>query len=283
MITVVASDDYKYQPLICHEITCTRKLKIKTMTAHTIVRALKKVSYITPILAASTIGLGAIAPEAQAMSLVPQQEGEVFVGFTDCLASGCSYLTLDPIIESILSEEDLSTGTKSRLFVDKAGTDNTHGVVMFDSKDIGTSDGSGDYWFRPVAMNADGDEPLEEGGQLEVGTFRFNFRRVLSELTVNWFDTEYKNGTSYTAYDENGDEIAAGILAKGPNNNVQSTKLTNVKSILLNLGENYEQGTGDGVNFQVAVPEPGLMMGLGAFALAGGLGLRKRQSDTTSA
>lgn len=266
-------------------MTGTRKLNIKTMTAHSIFRALTKVGYVAPILAASVVGLGAIAPSAQASSLVPQQEGEVNVGFNSCLGGGCSYLTLDPTIESIVSLVDDSTGTQSRLFVDQAGTANQYGSIQFLSTDIGTSDGSGDFWFRPVAMNATGDAPLVEGGQLEVGTFEFTFSQVLSDLTVNWFDTERQGGTSYTAFDINGDQIATGIINKGPNGNVQETTLTDVKSIILNLGERHGR-TGDGVNFQVdgvaAVPEPGLMMGLGAFVVAGGLGLRKRQSDSTT-
>ncbi|NEQ43222.1 MAG: PEP-CTERM sorting domain-containing protein [Leptolyngbya sp. SIOISBB] len=256
------------------------------MTAHAIIRSLKKVSCITPILAASAIGLGAIAPEAQATSLVPQQEGEVNVGLGTCLGSGCSYLTLDSIIQSVESLEDSSTGTKSRLFVDQAGTDNTYGGIQFLSTDIGTSDGSGDFWFRPVAMDQHGTTPLVENGQLEVGTFEFTFSQVLGDLTVNWFDTERSGGTSYTAFDAQGDTIATGTIAAGSNGNVQETTLTNVKSIILNLGERKGR-TGDGVNFQldstVAVPEPGLMMGLGAFALAGGFGLRKRQGDRPTA
>ena len=266
-------------------MTYTRKLKIKIMTAHSIFRALKQVGYVAPILAASVVGLGAIAPEAQASSLVPQQEGEVNVGLGNCLGGGCSYLTLDPTIESIVSLVDDSTGTQSRLFVDQAGTNNTYGAIQFLSTDIGTSDGSGDFWFRPVAMDATGDAPLVEDGQLEVGTFEFTFSKVLSDLTVNWFDTERAGGTSYTAFDSNGDEIASGTIATGPNGNVQETTLTGVKSIVLNLGERHGR-TGDGVNFQVdgvAVPEPGLMMGLGAFVVAGGLGLRKRQGDSTAA
>lgn len=257
------------------------------MTAQSTIRALKKIGSIAPLVAASVVGLGAIAPVAQAASIVPQAEGEVNVGFTSCLGGGCSYLTLNPLIESIVSLTDDSTKTKSRLFVDKAGTRNTYGGVQFLAKDIGTSEGSGDFWFRPAAMKANGTDTLVENGQLEVGTFKFTFSQILSDLTLSWFDTERQGGTSYQAFDENGSKIASGTIATGPNNNVQETSLTNVKSIILNLGERYG-GTGDGVNFQVdgvaAVPEPGLMMGLGAFVVAGGLGLRKKQpGDRTGA
>jgi hypothetical protein len=272
--------------LVHEAVTHSGKLKAKAMTAHSTVRALKKVGSIAPILAASVVGLGAIAPVAQAMSLVPQQ-GEVNVGFDSCLGSDCEYLPLNPLIESIVSLTDDSTGTQSRLFVDKAGSENTYGGVKFLAKDIGTSEGSGDFWFRPAAMKANGTDTLVENGQLEVGTFKFTFSQILSDLTLSWFDTERQGGTGYTAFDENGNEIASGTVASGSNNNVRETPLTNVKSIILNLGERHGS-TGDGVNFQVdgvaAVPEPGLMMGLGAFVVAGGLGLRKKnQGDGTNA
>ncbi|WP_204137451.1 LEVG family PEP-CTERM protein [Halomicronema sp. CCY15110] len=258
------------------------------MTKNSLIRSLQKIGYVAPMLAASVMGVGAIAPEAEANSLVPQKEGEVNVGLGACLPTpdGCSYLNLGPLIESVVSLKDSSTNTKSRLFVDQSGTANKYGGVRFKSTDIGTSDGSGDYWFRPAAMKADGETTLVEKGQLEVGTFLFTFTQALSDLTVNWFDTERQGGTRYTAFDLNGNEVAAGTIAAGSNNNVQETTLTGVKSILLNLGERHG-GTGDGVNFQLdgvaAVPEPGLMMGLGAFAVAGGFGLRKRPSDSPSA
>jgi len=248
------------------------------------IHALKTISCVAPMLAATVVGVGAIAPAAQASSLVPQAEGEVNVGLGACLGDGCSYLTLDSVIESIDSLVDSSTGTQSRLFVDKAGTNNSYfgGLINFRSKDIGTSEGSGDYWFRPVAMTESGTGLLEDG-QLEVGTFKFNFNQILTDLTVNWFDTERKNGTDYIV--EYGDgTTSSGIIAAGPNNNIQSSTFTNVRAITLNLGERHGR-TGDGVNFQAnaTVPEPGLMLGLGAFAVAGGLGLRKRQTDDTAA
>lgn len=250
------------------------------MTAHPMIHALKKFGVVAPMLAASVVGIGAIAPEAQAGNLVPQQEGEVNVGLGDCLGDVCSYLDLsDSLIYSIESLVDSSTGTKSRLFVDKAGTSNHYfnNLIKFRSTDIGTSEETGDYWFRPVAMETNG-SGLLENGQLEVGTFTITFKQILSDLTVNWFDTE-KQGTSYAIGD--GDDVD---VPTGKNNNIYTETFTNVKAITLNLGERTG-GTGDGVNFQVhtSVPEPGLMMGLGAFAVAGGLGLRKRQTDDTAA
>lgn len=268
---------------------------MKTMTARTVIHAFKKIGAIAPILAASIAGVGAIAPEAQAGNFVPQQEGEVKVvnsdgsnAFGSCLGSSCSYLNLGSIIESIESLVDDSTHTQSRLFVDKAGTENTYGGITFKSKDLGTAqfhddEESGDFWFRPVAMKADGITPLVEKGQLEVGTFKFTFSQILEDLTVNWFDTERAGKTSYIVVDGDGN-TTTGIVAAGANNNIQSSTFTNVKAITLNLGEQFGR-TGDGVNFQghATVPEPGLMMGLGALAIAGGWGVRKRQTDETAA
>lgn len=231
--------------------------------------------------AAASIGFiaaGMVAPSAFAVSLVPQAEGEVNVGFESCLGDGCSYLDVDPLISSIESLTDDSTGTRSRLFVDAAGTDNTYGGVQFLAKDIGTSEGSGDFWFRPVAMAEDGVNTLLENGQLEVGTFKFNFSRVITELNINWFDTERQGGTNYTVFDGDGLEIASGTVAAGANNNIFSSTFTNVGAIQLDLGERYGR-TGDGVNFQVDVPEPGIILGLGAMVLAGTAGLRRKQEN----
>ncbi len=218
------------------------------------------------------------AGPAQAISLVPQQEGEVNVGFTSALGGG-DYLNLGPLFSSVESLVDPSTGTQSRLFVDRAGTNNTYGGIRFLAKDIGTSEGSGDFWFRPVAMAANGINPLVENGQLEVGLFKFNFATVIQELNISWFDTEFLNaskgqGTSYTVEYADG-STASEFISAGANNNLQSTTLNNVSSITLNLGER-RGSTGDGVNFQMDgvpapadVPEPSILLGLGALVAAG--------------
>lgn len=232
---------------------------------------------------ASVLALGFMGSSARAASLVPQQEGEVNVGFAAPLDGG-SYLGLSSIITSIESLTDASTGTKSRLFVDKAGTDNTYGFVQFESTDLGTSDGSGSFWFRPVAMAANGIDPLIEGGQLEVGLFKFTFAKVVQELSLSFFDTEFRNinsgkGTSYTVEFGDGSTDKVFVPA-GPNNNVQTYSLSSVKAITLDLGE--KRGTtGDGVNVQVAVPEPGIIGGLGTLVVVGLL--KRRQSNQEAA
>lgn len=241
----------------------------------------KKVARLAPVLVAS-LSIGMLAPKAEAVSLVPQQEGEVNVGFSSCLGTGCSYISGNSFFSSVESLVDSSTGTRSRLFVDRAGTANTYGGVKFSSKDLGTTeDMMNQFWFRPVAMAANGINALVEGGQLEVGTFKFTFAQVMQDLTINWFDTEYKNGTSYLVEYADGSK-GTGVIAAGANNNIQLTTLSNVSAITLNLGQRHG-GTGDGVNFQMSgeptdVPEPGLAIGLGAVAVAGILARRKAQA-----
>jgi len=236
-------------------------------------------------IAASVITAGFFASPASAFSLVPQQEGEVNVGLGNCLGSGCSYLSLDPLLGSVDSLVDSSTGTRSRLFVDKFGTANTYGGVQFLSKDIGTADETGDYWFRPVAMKSNGVDPKLEQGQLEVGTFRFNFASTLDLLNVRWFDVEYlkgDRGTSYTIGFSNG-TTSSGMLLAGLQSNIQSQSFNNVSWIELNLGEKYAR-TGDGVNVQLegepeSVPEPGLVFGLGSMAVIGLLSRAKKSTQ----
>jgi hypothetical protein len=229
----------------------------------------------------SAIVLG-FSPTAQAISFVPAEEGEVNVGFAAAL-TGEAYLNLDPVFASIESLVDPSTQTRSRLFVDRAGTSNTYGGIRFRSNDVGTAEGSGDFWFRPVAMAANGVDPLVENGQLEVGLFKFNFASILDDLEISWFDTEFERanqgkGTSYTVEYADG-STESQYIAAGRNNNIQSTILNDVASITLNLGER-RGSTGDGVNFQMEgspaedVPEPSLLLGLGALLLVG-LGQRR--------
>lgn len=235
-----------------------------------------KLATAASVIAASTLIAGFIAPSASAFSLVPQREGEVNVGLGTSLDAN-GYLTLNPIINSVESLVDSSTGTKSRLFVDKAGTANTYGAVNFLKFDIGTADLQQSYWFRPVAVNAGG--TLPENGQLEVGTFLFKFAQAIESLKVSWFDTEYRNGTSYSV--NNGEFVS---VPAGANRNIYTASLTNVSELLLNIGEkgsgilvNGERSykIGDGVLVTAeAVPEPGTV---GALIGVGVLGLMARR------
>ncbi|MDJ1182129.1 LEVG family PEP-CTERM protein [Roseofilum casamattae] len=215
--------------------------------------------------ATTALAIAAIAPSAQAMSLVPQEEGEVDVGL-GCLTT-C--ISLPNLITSIVSEVDGTTGARSRLFVDDVtGSANNYGSVNLNQGDIGTN--STGFWYRPV-------EETEEDGQLEVGTFTFTFKKTISELMIDFFDTEVGgqtgilevNGQSYNSF-----------VPNGGNGNIFTQTLNDVSSITLKLGSDFVQGTGDGVNFRIAasasVPEPASLLGLGAVAVLGAFGLRKR-------
>lgn len=237
-------------------------------------------------LATSALGcallFGAIAPQASAFNLVPQQEGEINVGVGNPMQSGSSYIGTPGF--AVTSLIDSSTTTLSRLFVDRAGTANTYGAVRFNANDIGTAEGTSQYWFRPVAMKADGVTTRVENGQLEVGTFRIDFAKTMASLLVRWFDTERANATSYTAYDAAGSLVSSGVVQAGANNNIRTATFANVKSLVLNLGEAYTTGTGDGVNFQMegeAVPEP---MTMGGLALGGAwlANARRRRASKTA-
>jgi len=252
--------------------------KISTIFRHT--------GAIASLVAAATVATGFMAPSASALSLVPQEEGEVDVGLGACLSPSsetgdpCEYLELSSLIDSIDSLVDESTGTKSRLFVDKSGTLNTYGAVQFAPFDTGTP--QGEFWFRPAAMMADGVTPKLESGQLEVGTFKVNFAETLDSLTVRWFDTEYDGDTSFVVDGVFGS--VSGVVPAGPDQNIYEQTFTNVSMLTLDLGEKGGIfGTGDGVDFQLEttadIPEPATTLGLGALGLMGALGLRKRNKN----
>jgi hypothetical protein len=248
---------------------------------------MSKLTAIAATLLASTVSLGVVANSASAGTLVPQVEGEINVGVGSAIGGG-TYISTSGI--SITSLVDASTGTKSRLFVDKAGTANNYGsLIKFLANDVGTSELTNQYWFRPVAMLADGVTPRVENGQLEVGTYKIDFDNIISSLSVSvrWFDTE-DIGTSFSAYDALGNLISSGDITPGVNSNIQDRTFANVKSLILNLGQANSPkfgSTGDGVLFQMtasqSVPEPGLILGLGTAALAGVASKRKRDKATT--
>ncbi|MDB9519520.1 LEVG family PEP-CTERM protein [Roseofilum reptotaenium CS-1145] len=223
------------------------------------------ISATTATLAVTLLGSSALAG-----NLVPQEEGEFDVGF-GCLES-C--IALPDLIESIESLVDASTGARSRLFVDdvtNGGNTYTDGTdtVSFEPVDMGTN--SSGFWYRPV--------DTEENGQLEVGTFRFTFTEVLSNLTIDFFDTEVWNQTGVVSV--NGMTQDSYLRGMG-DGNTQSLTFSDVSTITLKLGYDFETGTGDGVNFRldspVSVPEPASVLGLGVVAALGAFGLRKRSA-----
>jgi hypothetical protein len=236
--------------------------------------------------AIALLGIGISAPAASAINLVPQQEGEIQLTGMTCLTGAGNCIELDPsIFDSVVSEIDSSTGTKSYLFVDAKGTSNVYNDTVndvtfnFGATDLGTTEPADQFWFRPVAVNADGS--LMEGGELEVGTFTFDFAKTLSELTLSFFDTEKANGTSFTVYSA-GRAPEEFVVEAGPNSNIREFTLSEVEKLTLNLGERYGR-TGDGVNFQaVTVPEPSMVVGAIAALIGGGVLRQSRQTASKS-
>lgn len=242
-------------------------------------------------LLTTTATVLSFAPAAFGFSLVPQQEGEINAGL-GAAYGGASYLASPGF--AVESLADSVGGVLSRLFVDKAGTQNIYGSgdgqMKFLAHDVGTAEVmkqyNNGYWFRPVYMETLSNGKLLEQGQLEAGTFRITFDSVMENLLVRWFDTEFLQngqGTLYQAYDIAGNLVESGAIAAGNNNNIQARSFSNVKSIVLDLGQR-RGSTGDGVNFQLEgtpvqeVPEPITLTGL-AVGAAGLMAARRRRSQ----
>lgn len=238
---------------------------------------------LATLVATSTTIAGILAPTASATGLttIPltlPPEGEIDVGL-GCLDPAKCVAPHD-LIESIESLVDSTTGSKSRLFMDNLLTENIYTdpvtgetVILLDG-DRGTNPEG--YWFRPSTD--------EEEGRLEVGTYKFTFAQTLTELDFTFYDAERWRQTGVVAI--NGEEVNQ--FYRGHGNNGQTTEtFLNVDSITLKLGVDFpeEDRSGDGVDFQlvarlpVDVPEPSTVLGLGAVAAMGALGLRKRKSS----
>ncbi|MFP5273144.1 LEVG family PEP-CTERM protein [Coleofasciculus sp.] len=247
---------------------------------------------VASLIAASTVTVGLMTPSASAITLLPPQdlETEIDVGVTGgCLdLSKCILPSSLSWIESIESLVDETSGTRSRLFIDILGeTDSIYdggslGTATLRAKDIGTTPSGA--WFRPSETNADGSVGEEEG-QLEVGTYKFTFTKLIPQLKIKYFDTESTNSTGVPNFiadmlDINPEAMlisGENPVPAGADGNVYYQTWTDVSFITLKLGKDTA-ATGDGVDFQLIkdVPEPGTVFGLGTLAMAGGLGLRKR-------
>lgn len=230
---------------------------------------------VVSLLAASTVTVGLMAPSASALSLVPQEEGEVDLLNLDPLDLD-QVVTLPALIKSVESLAN-PDGTFSRLFVDNLETDNDYGGIVQFVGETGTVPEG--FWYRPSEVE-------EENGDLEVGTFRFMFTETLPELTVRYFDTESSNTTGVPEFFAealtDGNLISGeNPVPEGANANIYTQTWEGVSYITLKLGNDTEPGTGDGVDFQLeTVPEPGTVLGLGTLAMAGAFGLRKRNKKS---
>lgn len=231
--------------------------------------------------AVGLVALAAVlsAPSALAAGFSPiEQEGEIDVGLGCLDSQQCFSPSSLPLIDSIVSHIDASTGSRSRLFIDSLATSNQYGSVQLKTRDAGTNHQN--FWFRPSEYD-EATGQSEEKGQLEVGTFTFLFKDLLSNLTIDFFDTESRNTTGILAI--NGVDLATpDWIAKGSNGNTASLSYQNVQSITLKLGNDTASGTGDGVNFRFSnievadVPEPGTLMGLMGVGALGALVSKRR-------
>lgn len=242
---------------------------------------LRNTGTVATVVATATLTTGILAPQASAISLVPLTEGQVDITGGSCDPSN-PCVTLNLLIESITSLTDTSSGEQSLLFVDDLSTPDTYNPsIVFNNPDAGTNPTG--YWYRPVLVS-------EENGQLEVGTFEFKFRQTLDYLTAEFFDIETWRSTGVLQV--NGQDVNQFVVgsANVGNGSLNSMTFTNVDSIVLKLGRDFDNSSGDGVNFRLTgdisivpnsekVSEPSVIVGLGAVAAMGLLGLRKRKNQ----
>lgn len=254
-----------------------------------------KFNFVAATILGASLSLGVAGgmPTAHAGTLIPQEEGEVKLTNVECIASTCidTQASYGYKVTSLGYDYDPQNPNfgLSRLFVDKNSTVNNWGFgISFKSQDAGTNPANGEYWFRPVAYYASqaeaqptGAATPAEGGQLEIGRFKFEFAQTLSELTLGFFDIEDANRTGIL--EVNGIPVEQ-LLAAGPDGNMQSLTLKNVSSFVLQLGnpgpDSKFKETGDGVRLSgltASTPEPGTVVSLGALAVAGMFGLRQRR------
>lgn len=234
---------------------------------------------LSTVLAATATfaAMGALAPQAFAGSLVPDFETEIDVGLgcldvdpDKCIDKG-EYGALLPWIKDITSLKDSTTGGYSRLFVDNLETANDYGgVVKFIEGDRGTNPEG--LWFRPSEVE-------EEEGQLEVGTFKFEFTKTIAELTLDFLDVERTNSTEIVSINGQATNL---FLPNRADDTITTRVLNDVYSITLKLGEDEEGTTGDGVDIRLSksTPEPASALGLmvvGALGAAATKSLRRKQ------
>ena len=264
---------------------------------------MQKLNLLVKALIASTAGLSIFTSmsAAKAINLVPQQEGEIQLTNTlpnsdtnngvNCLPGVPCIDTTDtnlfPFAYTVTSlapsDEDFGL---SRLFSDSRSTANNFGFgISFTKEDEGTNAEDDDFWFRPVAVDSEGQ--AIEGGRLEFGIFKFDFLgKTANEVKLSFLDVEDSDFSGVLKV--NGEDINPNdfLLPAAGDGEVQNLVLRNVDSFVVQLGnENSSKfpRSGDGVNLQVSVPEPGTIFSMGALAVAGMFGLRKRNKSSNIA
>jgi hypothetical protein len=255
---------------------------------------MRKLNIVAKLLAVSTLGFGLVggmgnAQAGSIVNLVPQKEGEIKTNL-GCIASTCidTSMELGYTVTSLgYSDINGNNYAASRLFVDDRASENHWGFgINFGTKDAGTNPPPNQYFFRPVALDNNGN--AVENGQLEVGKYKFDFGKTFSEVTLSLFDIEdtYKTGI----FEINGNPVQQLVASAGlaDDSSTKFITLKNVSSFVIQAGYRGSDSvfplTGDGVGIQAtAVPEPGVTVSLGALAVVGMLGLRKRKQVSATA
>ena len=257
---------------------------------------MQKLSLLVKTLVASTAGLSILGSMSavQAMSLVPTKEGEILTHPDGCLSSTTCIDTTDTVtnslpfaysVTSLLPSDNGDLG-RSRLFSDTKSTENTWGFgIQFNKEDEGTNPQTDAFWFRPVAFDSKG-EAIEEG-RLEYGIFEFDFLgKTANEVKLSFLDVEDSPFSGVLSVNGQNVDPTQFLLDAAGDDETQNLVLKNVDSFVVQLGNpNSDKfpGTGDGVNLQVSVPEPGTIFSIGALAVAGMFGVRKRNKSSNIA
>ncbi|MEO0685371.1 MAG: LEVG family PEP-CTERM protein, partial [Cyanobacteria bacterium J06649_11] len=131
------------------------------------------------------------------------------------------------------------------------------------------------FWFRAAAIQDNG--VASEGGELEVGRFLFEFEEELDKVSLDFFDTE---SSPFSGILEVNGQSMEEFLEAGEDGNTQTITLNNVSSFVIQLGKDDGKGSGDGVTLSgiQSVPEPTTTISLGALAVAGMFGVKKRKN-----
>ncbi|MEL6164242.1 MAG: LEVG family PEP-CTERM protein [Cyanobacteria bacterium J06628_3] len=271
---------------------------------------MKNIKKLVKTLAAvSTIGLGfatVSVGQAQAASLVPNQEGEIQLTNTDLQCLDPSYCIDTRSLDfgySVTSEiydtdgKGLQFG-RSRLFVDDRNTinDGTDGFdlrqfgITFLDEDEGTNPVAQTNWFRAMAYEQGSTTPFEDG-RLEVGRYRFDFEgKTANEVRLDFFDVEdagFSGILEVNGQQLTGQMLTDMLLPAGPDSNIQTLVLRNVTDFVVQMGnpgpDSVFSETGDGVALQVSVPESENVIGLSALAVAGVITLKRRKKASQKA
>lgn len=242
---------------------------------------MRKFNVIAAVLGLG-LGFAATAPAANAANLIPQTEGEIQLTNLGVLDPDQAIDTSEFGFSVTSLQYDFDDSQKvnyglSRLFVDAKGTANDYGdgFIRFGTSDGGTTEAENQYWLRAAAIQTDG--VASEGGELEVGRFLFEFDQELDKVSLDFFDSE---SSPFSGILEVNGQSAEQFLAAGADGNTQTLTLNNVSSFVIQLGKDNGRGKGDGVTLSgiQSVPEPTTTFSLGALAVAGMFGVKKRKN-----